>query len=75
MKLTIKNLKIAVKILYEVDIEAFTFYYNLFLYLKNEKNNSKAEEIYSHRKGFICGYYLPDEICYMKKEFERKFHK
>jgi hypothetical protein len=75
MKLSEEKLKIATKILYLVrDYEALTFYHSLYLYIKKGGSKAKAEMIYSNRKSFIRGYYLPDEIKHTVKLYKRIFH-
>ena len=75
MKLSEEKLKIATKILYLVrDYEALTFYHSLYLYIKKGGSKAKAEMIYSNRKSFIRGYYLPDETERTVKLYRRIFH-
>ena len=75
MKMLEKDLKIATKILYLVgDFDALTFYHSLYLYVKKGGSKSTAEKIYSNRKSFIGGYYLPDEIERTVKLYRRIFH-
>ena len=75
MKMLEKDLKIATKILYLVgDFDALTFYHSLYLYVKKGGSKAKAEMIYSNRKSFIRGYYLPDEIERTVKLYRRIFH-
>ena len=75
MKMTEKDLRIATKILYAIkDYEALTFYHSLYLYVKKGGSKSTAEKIYSNRKSFIGGYYLPDEIKKTAKLYKRIFH-